>query len=129
MSWLSSTISADEQELERLRREGGNDEELQEVSHLPNYLQFRIRLTVKQINQLQDKLAGTQLDLDSRDQEIDELNKELDIKIRNHEKELEMVADEWRDEVAEARAQVEELKDVRRVPSLLISFKVALNVS
>ena len=29
-----------------------------------------------------------------------------------HEKELEMVADEWRDEVGEARAQVEELKDV-----------------
>jgi hypothetical protein len=32
--------------------------------------------------------------------------------MREHEKELEMVADEWRDEVGEARAQVEELKDV-----------------
>jgi len=40
------------------------------------------------------------------------LNRELDAKIREHEKELEMVADEWRDEVAEARAQVEELRDV-----------------
>jgi len=29
-----------------------------------------------------------------------------------------MVADEWRDEVGEARAQVEELKDVRICPSL-----------
>ena len=45
------------------------------------------------------------------------MNKELDTKIRDHEKELEMVADEWRDEVAEARAQVEELKDVRICPS------------
>ena len=32
--------------------------------------------------------------------------------MREHEKELEMIADEWRDEVGEARAQVEELKDV-----------------
>jgi hypothetical protein len=61
---------------------------------------------------LQDKLAATQLDLDSRDQEIEDLNRELDGKMREHEKELEMVADEWRDEVGEARAQVEELKDV-----------------
>jgi hypothetical protein len=35
--------------------------------------------------------------------------------MREHEKELEMVADEWRDEVGEARAQVEELKDVSRL--------------
>ena len=35
--------------------------------------------------------------------------------MREHEKELEMVADEWRDEVGEARAQVEELKDVSLV--------------
>jgi len=39
--------------------------------------------------------------------------------MREHEKELEMVADEWRDEVGEARAQVEELKDV----SLLCCFE------
>jgi len=39
--------------------------------------------------------------------------------MREHEKELEMVADEWRDEVGEARAQVEELKDVS-LPSFLI---------
>jgi len=40
--------------------------------------------------------------------------------MREHEKELEMVADEWRDEVGEARAQVEELKDV----SLLCYFEL-----
>jgi hypothetical protein len=39
--------------------------------------------------------------------------------MREHEKELEMVADEWRDEVGEARAHVEELKDV----SLLCFFE------
>ena len=54
------------------------------------------------------------------------MNKELDTKIRDHEKELEMVADEWRDEVAEARAQVEELKDVRICPSFHTLPEVAL---
>jgi hypothetical protein len=42
--------------------------------------------------------------------------------MREHEKELEMVADEWRDEVGEARAQVEELKDVSSFPSISSNF-------
>ena len=75
-------------------------------------IHFRGSADRQQINQLQDKLAAAQLDLDSRDQEIEDLNRELDGKVREHEKELGMVADEWRDEVGEARAQVEELKDV-----------------
>jgi chromosome segregation ATPase len=107
---LEIDAKADKQELERVKRQGGEDEELQEVSISAR--SSTSKLIKQQINQLQDKLAGTQLDLDSRDQEIDELNRELDTKIRDHEKELEMVADEWRDEVAEARAQVEELRDV-----------------
>jgi chromosome segregation ATPase len=107
---LEIDAKADKQELERVKRQGGEDEELQEVSISAR--SSTSKLIKQQINQLQDKLAGTQLDLDSRDQEIDELNRELDTKIRDHEKELEMVADEWRDEVAEAKAQVEELRDV-----------------
>lgn len=48
----------------------------------------------------------------------------MDGKIRDHEKELEQVASEWRDEVEEARAQVEELKDVSEVATLPIhSFR------
>jgi hypothetical protein len=42
--------------------------------------------------------------------------------MREHEKELEMVADEWRDEVGEARAQVEELKDVSLVSVYFLSI-------
>lgn len=61
---------------------------------------------------MQDRLAAAQLDLDKRDQEIDELNAELDARLRDHEKEINQVAAEWRDEVLEARAQVDELKDV-----------------
>lgn len=64
------------------------------------------------MNQLQDKLAAAQLDLDSRDREIDELNRELDGKLHDHEKEIQMVNEEWMAETAEIKAQVEELRDV-----------------
>ena len=60
-----------------------------------------------------DKLAAAQLDVDRRDAEIEQLNEELDVKVREHEKEIQQVEAEWRDEVLEARAQVDELKDVR----------------
>jgi hypothetical protein len=61
---------------------------------------------------MQDKLAAAQLDLDKRDREIDELNAELDARLREHEQEIGQVAAEWKDEVLEARAQVDELRDV-----------------
>jgi hypothetical protein len=38
------------------------------------------------MNELRDQLAAAQLDLDRRDQEIDELNGELDAKIREQER-------------------------------------------
>lgn len=69
-------------------------------------------LLEERLNELQDKVAAAQLELDNRDREVDELNAELDAKVREHEKELQQVAEEWRDEVLEARTQVDELKDV-----------------
>jgi len=64
------------------------------------------------VNELRDRLAAAQLDLDNRDRDIDELNEEIEAKIRDHEKEIQEVEAEWRDEVLEARAQVDEMKDV-----------------
>ena len=78
---------------------------------------------LQRLNTLRDQLATAQLDVDRRDEEIQQLNEELDGKIRDHEKEIGQVEAEWRDEVLEARAQVEELKDVgtlHDIPSLLI---------
>nr|XP_018262463.1 uncharacterized protein I303_05480 [Kwoniella dejecticola CBS 10117]OBR84621.1 hypothetical protein I303_05480 [Kwoniella dejecticola CBS 10117] len=69
-------------------------------------------LLEEKLNELQDQLASAQLEVESRDREIEELNNELDAKLRDHEKELQQVEEEWRDEVLEARAQVDELKDV-----------------
>lgn len=59
-----------------------------------------------------DKLAATQLDVERGEQEIQQLNEELDGKVRAHDKEIQQVEAEWRDEVLEARGQVDELKDV-----------------
>lgn len=96
--------------MEVLRSGGGGDpEELEEVSWSESE---GIEADEKRINELRDKLAGAQLDIDRRDSEIEQLNEELDAKVRDHEKEIQQVEAEWRDEVVEARAQVEELKDV-----------------
>ncbi|KAL1412952.1 hypothetical protein Q8F55_000701 [Vanrija albida] len=83
-------------DLDELRKSTANDLDLME----------------EQVNELRDKLAGAQIDLDRRDEEIEELNNEVDAKINEHEREIQQVESEWRDEVLEARAQVDELKDV-----------------
>ena len=70
-------------------------------------------LTPRQrINHLRDQLAASQLDLDRRELEIEQLNEELDAKVKDHEKEIQEVTAEWRNEALEARAQVDELRDV-----------------
>jgi chromosome segregation ATPase len=66
------------------------------------------------MNELRDQLAAAQLDLDRRDQEIDELNGELDAKIREQESHAAQVAADWEDEVAQTRDQIDGLKDVSR---------------
>ncbi|EIW73667.1 hypothetical protein TREMEDRAFT_26645 [Tremella mesenterica DSM 1558] len=92
-----------QQELEDVRNRGGSADadELED-----------------QINSLRDKLAAAQIDLDRRDQEIEELNAEIEAKIRDHEAEIQQVEADWRDEVIEARAQVDELKDVTNLKEL-----------
>jgi hypothetical protein len=64
------------------------------------------------LHELQDRLAAAQIDLDRRDDEIQQLNEELDLKVQDHEKEIDELEGEWRDEALEARNQVDELKDV-----------------
>lgn len=61
---------------------------------------------------MRDRLAAAQLDLDRRDEEIQQLNEELDAKMADHDRDVKHVEAEWRDEVLETRAQVDELKDV-----------------
>ena len=60
------------------------------------------------INGLRDKLAATTLLLEQKEQEVEELLREID----DHQSELDRVAGEWREELEDARAQVSELQDV-----------------
>lgn len=69
-------------------------------------------------------MAAAQLDLDTRDQEIDDLNRELDGKIHDHEKEVQMVNEEWIAETAEIKAQVEELRDVSLVKAVVRPYRL-----
>jgi chromosome segregation ATPase len=64
------------------------------------------------INEWRDKHDAAQIELERRDQEIEELNNEIDTKIAEHERELNAVENEWRDELLVARSQADELKDV-----------------
>ncbi|BEI94172.1 uncharacterized protein CcaverHIS019_0606310 [Cutaneotrichosporon cavernicola] len=64
------------------------------------------------INEWRDKHDAAQIELERRDQEIEELNNEIDAKIAEHERELNAVENEWRDELLVARSQADELKDV-----------------
>ena len=119
---LRDAVDRAEDELDRVKSGLGDNaadernrqddiEELEEVSAAKPLFAIRM-LIVQQVNSLRDQLAAAQLDVDRRDAEIEQLNEELDIKVREHEKEITQVEAEWRDEVLEARAQVDELKDV-----------------
>lgn len=64
------------------------------------------------INEWRDKHHAAQIELERRDQEIEELNAEIDAKITEHERELSAVEEEWREELLVVRSQADELKDV-----------------
>lgn len=91
------------------------EQEVDELkAEIEQLLQGHAELEVleEQNNQLRDKYAAAQIDLDRHDEEIEELNNEIDLKVQEHEKEIQQVEAEWRDEVLETRAHVDELKDV-----------------
>jgi chromosome segregation ATPase len=65
------------------------------------------------LNAVRDRLAATTIELQQKDDELEEKNREIEDLIVEHNRILEVVEQEWRGEVDEARAQVEELRDVR----------------
>ncbi|PPQ92088.1 hypothetical protein CVT25_008269 [Psilocybe cyanescens] len=64
------------------------------------------------LNALRDKLAALIIELQQKDDEIDLKNKEIANLFNEHQRIVEVVEEEWRGEVEEARGQVEELRDV-----------------
>ncbi|GMK57402.1 hypothetical protein CspeluHIS016_0402360 [Cutaneotrichosporon spelunceum] len=63
------------------------------------------------INEWRDKHDAAQIELERRDQEIEELNNEIDVKIAEHEAELDAVENEWREELLLATNRADDLRD------------------
>ena len=70
------------------------------------------------LNALRDRLAAVMIELQQKEDEVEVKSKEIEDLVAEHQRIVEVVEDEWRGEVEEARVQVEELKDA----SLFLSF-------
>jgi gas vesicle protein len=70
------------------------------------------------LNTMKDRLAALLIEVQQKEDECEQKAAEIDELVAEHKRIVEVVEDEWRGEVEEARMQVEELKDVRRSFSL-----------
>ena len=68
------------------------------------------------LNALRDRLAAVMIELQQKEDEVEVKSKEIEDLVAEHQRIVEVVEDEWRGEVEEARVQVEELKDASLFP-------------
>ncbi|KAF9447239.1 hypothetical protein P691DRAFT_131435 [Macrolepiota fuliginosa MF-IS2] len=64
------------------------------------------------LNAMRDRVAALLIELQQKEDDVDQKSKEIDELVAEHKRIVEVVEDEWRGEVEEARMQAEELKDV-----------------
>jgi chromosome segregation ATPase len=64
------------------------------------------------LNAMKDRVAALLIEIQQKEDEIDQKNREIDELVAEHKRIVEVVEDEWRGEVEEARVQADELKDV-----------------
>jgi hypothetical protein len=64
------------------------------------------------LNSMRDKYAALVIELQQREDELEMKGKEIEELVIEHQRIVEVVEDEWKGEVEEARTQVEELRDV-----------------
>jgi hypothetical protein len=74
------------------------------------------------LNAIRDKLAAATIELQQKEDELELKNKEIDDLIQEHDRVVDVVEDEWRGEVEEARSQVEELRDVCSIVPTVFCF-------
>ena len=67
------------------------------------------------LNVLRDKLAAANIELQQKDDELGFKNQEITELVTEHRSILDDVEGEWKGEVDEAKTQIEELRDVRRI--------------
>ncbi|EMD34205.1 hypothetical protein CERSUDRAFT_55205 [Gelatoporia subvermispora B] len=71
------------------------------------------------LNAARDKLAASQIELQQKEDEIDMKSREIEDLVAEHDRIVDEVEEQWREEVKEARAQIEELRDVLALPQIL----------
>ena len=64
------------------------------------------------LNAFRDKLAAVMIELQTKEDEIEVKNREIDELVTEHQRIVEVVEDEWRGEVEEHKTRAEEIKDV-----------------
>ncbi len=64
------------------------------------------------LNTLKDRLAAVMIELQQKEDDLDLRGKEMDEMVKEHQRIVNVVEDEWRGEVEEARTRLEELQDV-----------------
>lgn len=69
-------------------------------------------VVVENLNSMRDKYAALVIELQQREDELDMKGKEIEDLVIEHQRIVEVVEEEWKGEVEEARTQVEELRDV-----------------
>ncbi|KAF8635596.1 hypothetical protein AX15_000239 [Amanita polypyramis BW_CC] len=75
------------------------------------------------MNALKDRLAAVMIELQQKEDELDMRGKEIEEMVREHQRIVKVVEDEWRGEVEEANGRLEELQDVSVHP-----FRCHLNL-
>lgn len=76
------------------------------------------------LNALKDRLAAVMIELQQKEDDLDLKSKEMEEIVREHQRIVNVVEDEWRGEVEEARTRLEELQDVSSCP-----FKYAADLT
>jgi len=79
------------------------------------------------LNAVRDRLASATIELQQNEDKLDLKNREIDDLIQEHNRVVEVVEQEWRGEVEEARSQVEELRDVRFL-AIFLPFCVSFSL-
>ena len=68
------------------------------------------------LNALKDRLAAVMIELQQKEDDLDIKGREVEEIMREHQRIVNVVEDEWRGEVEEARTRLEELQDVSTCP-------------
>lgn len=79
-------------------------------------------VVVENLNSMRDKCAALVIELQQREDELEMKGKEIEELVTEHQRIVEVVEEEWKGEVEEARTQVEELRDVS-------SFRVDISLT